>query len=79
MACLFFFSGYQVVYSVFDNGAVYKIVYGINSVSYASGQKYQHNKTTVVDRQMWFLSSVIAKVTGRIDRNPFDYRSLEYY
>lgn len=80
VATLFFYSGFQTLYAVFDQGKQYQIIYGINPVSFATGQKYRHNRGDVWIMQMNFLAFVLSEVTGLSSSNKnFDLRILEYY
>jgi len=79
MSSFFFFSGFQCVYGVFDQGNTFRLMFGINSVSFADGHKYHHNNSTVREGQLYALNSIIGEITGAPLANPFDFARLEFY
>ncbi len=79
MSSFFFFSGFQCVYGVFDQGNTFRLLFGINSVSFADGHKYHHNNSDVRESQLYVLNSIIGEITGAPLANPFDFARLEFY
>lgn len=77
--CLFFFQGFQAVYCVFDMGMTFRIIYGINSTSFANGHKYMHNTTTIKDMQMRVLENAVSEVTGKPCKPDIDLCKLEFF
>lgn len=74
----YFYSGFQCVYSVFEELDRYVIRYAINTVSPMDGAKYSYNEYDIWEREQCCIECIVGQVTGKPGRE-FDFRELEYY
>lgn len=73
-----FLNGFQTSYGIFDIGTCYQIYYAINTVSFVNGMKFHQNNTDILAAQQLCAETVVAEVTGKILKHPFNFDSLEY-